>query len=126
MIPCAAAKALRRPRGVRTRAIEQQPDGPRPAVIPPQLSQEPLRIDAARLFPREHYAVCRPDFDRAEQHTLCVPASDRHDARRPDRRPGGAERWEHAQDRPVADKHRVAGLESRSQATAETTFFCPR
>lgn len=57
---------------VRTRAIQQEPDGARPAVVPPQLAQESLRIDAARLLPREHHAVRGPDVDRSEQQPLRV------------------------------------------------------
>jgi hypothetical protein len=70
--------------------------------------------------------VGRVDVDRAEEDAFRVVARDRHHTRCADRRPGGAKRREEAEERPVGDQDDVAPPNSRSQATANSPFFCPR
>ena len=116
----------RRRGGVRTRAVEHQPDRAGAAVAPPQFHEEGAGVGAAGVLPREHDAVRGADVDPAEEHALRVLARDRHDPRRPHRGPCRAQRREEPQQRPVGDEDDVAGPHARSQATAESPFFCPR
>ena len=91
-----------------------------------ELLEERSRVGAARVLPLEHDTVSRANADGAEEHALRVGARDRDDARGADRRPRRAQRRKEALERSIGDQHHVGGLDRRSQATAESPFFCAR
>jgi hypothetical protein len=78
------------------------------------------------LLPFEEDAVAGADVDGAEEHAFRVLACDWHYPGRPHRRPRRSQRWKEPQQRPIGDQDDIAGLEARSQATAESPFFCGR
>jgi hypothetical protein len=122
----ARGQRLRRRSGVRARAIEQQPDRARSSVASPQFEKERPRIGPTRLLPFEDDAVRRMDVDRAEEHPFRVLPGDGHDSRPSDGGPRRPQRWKESQERPIGNQHYIAGPKARSQATAESPFFCAR
>jgi len=110
--------------GMRARAIGDQPDYSRAAVVVPQLEEKGARIRAPRSRPRQHDTVAGLRIHGAEEHCLRVGAGDHNGARGPNGRPRGAQRREEAQQRPVGEEHDIARRDCRSQAATESPFFC--
>jgi hypothetical protein len=120
--PQGGRAGLRAGAGVRRRAVEQEPDRPRPTIAAPQFAEERLRVGDPGMAAREHHPVRGAHVDRAEQHPLRVLARDWDHGLRPGAGPRTAQRREQAQQRPVREQQHVARPKARPMRRARAPF----